>query len=292
VELLKRQLHMQFPECQTNFLSLHCIIHQQALCAKSAVLKNTMEDAIAIVNFIRARAINHRQFRALLHDDGSTEKEDVLYHTNVRWLSKGEVIKRIFELQDQIKEFYTSKGVECKLHDTNFCLKLGFLGDLLEHLNGLNRQLQGKNQTVCDLWRSIKVFMRKLKLLHSKFEKKLLTDHFPLLHEMVARYPEAEVNYDDFCNVFTVLAAEFERRFSDFRHQEDELRLVSEPHLLEPENVLEIYQMELLELSEDAISRHILMQQPVDLVAFWKGAVQYPHLRNHARRVLACFGST
>ncbi len=91
-----------------------------------------------------------------------------MYHSNVGWRSKGEVIKRILELQDQIKEFYTSKNAECKLHDTGFCLKLAFLGDLLEHLNCLNTQLQGKNQSV---WRSIKVFTRKLKLLQSKFEK-------------------------------------------------------------------------------------------------------------------------
>ena len=82
------------------------------------------------------------------------------------------------------------------------------------------------------------------------------------------------------------------RQDLDFRSQEDSLRLVSEPHLLEPEMVLELYQMELLELSEDAISRHILTQQPVDLLEFWHGAVQYPNLRNHARRVLTCFGST
>ena len=92
-----------------------------------------MEEATSIANFIRARAINDRQFRTLLQDDDSTEKEDVLYHTNVRWLSKGAVIKRIFELQDQIKEFYASKDIECKLHDTGFCLKLAFLGDILEH---------------------------------------------------------------------------------------------------------------------------------------------------------------
>ena len=134
--------------------------------------------------------------------------------------------------------------------------------------------------------------MSKLKLFQSKFEKKLLTEHFPLLLDLTTRHPNAEVRYDDFHHVFTLLLDEFETRFSDFRHQEDDLRLVSEPHLLEPENVPEMYQMELLEFSEDTISRHLLSQQPVDLVAFCRAAVQYTNLRSHARRILTSFGST
>ena len=68
-----------------------------------------MEEAISIVNFIRARALNPRQFRQILQNDDSTEKREILFHSNFRWLSKGAVIKRIYELQDVIKEFYASK---------------------------------------------------------------------------------------------------------------------------------------------------------------------------------------
>ena len=115
----------------------------------------------------------------------------------------------------------------------------------------------------------------------------MLTEHFPLLLDLTTRHPNAEVRYDDFHHVFTLLLDEFETRFSDFRHQEDDLRLVSEPNFLEPENVPEMYQMELLEFSEDTISRHMLSQQPVDLVEFWRGAVQYPILRSHAHTLAA-----
>ena len=88
------------------------------------------------------------------------------------------------------------------------------------------------------------------------------------------------------------MIAEFENRFSEFRALDDDLRLVSEPHLLEPETMSDVYQIELLDLSEDTVSRHTLSQPSVDLVAFWRGALQYPIFRQHARRVLTCFGST
>ena len=86
------------------------------------------------------------------------------------------------------------------------------------------------------------------------------------------------------------MIAQFEKRSSEFRALDDDLRLVSEPHLLEPETMPDISQIELLELSEDTVSRHT--QISGDLVAFWRVALQYPILRQHARRVLTCFGST
>jgi hypothetical protein len=106
------------------------------------------------------------------------------------------------------------------------------------------------------------------------------------------KHPNEEVCFEEFSQVFMSLIAEFEKRFSEFRSLDDDLHFISEPHLLEPETMPDIYQIELLELSEDTVSRHILSQTSVDLVAFWRDALQYPILRQHARRVLTCFGST
>jgi len=273
VALLKKQLRSEWPD-SPSITSFHCIIHQEALCAKSATLDETMEEAISIVNFIRARALNHRQFRQILQNDDSTEKREILFHTNVRWLSKGAVIKRIYEFQDVIKEFYASKGIECKLSHATYFLKLAFLGDILGHLNDFNLQLQGKNQNVCELWRFVKVIVRKLKLFQNKFVKKELTQSFfPLLYDCSMKHPNEEVSFSEFSEVFISLIAEFENRFSEFRALDDDLRLVSEPHLLEPETMSDVYQIELLDLSEDTVSRHTLSQPSVDLVAFWCGSL-------------------
>ena len=45
---------------------LHCIVHQEALRAKSAKMRSVMSVAVKVVNFVHARGFNHRQFRDLL----------------------------------------------------------------------------------------------------------------------------------------------------------------------------------------------------------------------------------
>ena len=65
-----------------NFMSYHCLVHQQALCSKQANLKKVMNTVVEIVCFIRARALNHRQFKELLIELQS-EHSDVLLHAEI-----------------------------------------------------------------------------------------------------------------------------------------------------------------------------------------------------------------
>jgi hypothetical protein len=47
------------------------------------------------LDFIRACARNHREFVALLGEIES-EHGEIIYHTNLRWLSRGFVLQRFF----------------------------------------------------------------------------------------------------------------------------------------------------------------------------------------------------
>ncbi|KAF0708047.1 general transcription factor II-I repeat domain-containing protein 2-like, partial [Aphis craccivora] len=46
-----------------QLMQYHCIIHRENLCAKSVGFQTIMKDVVKIVNFIRSRALNHREFK-------------------------------------------------------------------------------------------------------------------------------------------------------------------------------------------------------------------------------------
>lgn len=48
-----------------NFMSYHCIIHQEALCCKILPFKHVMKIVTKIINSIRAAPLQHRLFKAL-----------------------------------------------------------------------------------------------------------------------------------------------------------------------------------------------------------------------------------
>ena len=80
---------------------LHCIIHQQNLCAKSVKFTDLMGTVTTCINFIKSRALNHRQFKEFL-DDVCSDYGDLTYYCEVRWLSKGKMLKRFYDLRNEI----------------------------------------------------------------------------------------------------------------------------------------------------------------------------------------------
>ena len=81
-------------------------IHRQALVCKRipAELSTTLSDVVKIVNFIKSRATNCRLFRTLCENFGSFHVS-LLLHTEVRWLSRGKVLTRLFELKSEVQAF-------------------------------------------------------------------------------------------------------------------------------------------------------------------------------------------
>ena len=95
--------------CTRELIFLHCIIHQEVLCEKVLGMNYVVDPVVKIVNFIRARGLNHRQFITLLEDCDS-DYSDVPYHTDVRWLSMAKVLRRVWDLKAEILLFLEMKG--------------------------------------------------------------------------------------------------------------------------------------------------------------------------------------
>lgn len=86
----------------------HCFIHREALAAKGipASLKNILNEAVKLVNLIKGSSLNSRLFEQLCCEMGA-DQSHLSYHTEVRWLSRGRVLIRIYELRMEIHTVYT-----------------------------------------------------------------------------------------------------------------------------------------------------------------------------------------
>ena len=107
-------------------------------------LLSCLNRIITIVNFIKASAVNAQLFARLCEDLGSDYKY-LLYHTEVRWLSRGNMTRRVFELKEELFLFFREKNSEFEkdLESDEFLLKLAYLSDIFEPLSNMNLFFQG-----------------------------------------------------------------------------------------------------------------------------------------------------
>ncbi|KAG9493205.1 hypothetical protein GDO78_001230 [Eleutherodactylus coqui] len=141
----------------------HCIIHQEALCAKFRGTTPLMSVVTKIVNLIAARPLYKREFSALLLEVDSTYSGLLMYNI-VRWLSRGNVLDRFVDCFEEIKVFLEDKdlGNFSQLDDDKWGKTLIFLTDLSVHINKLNLKLRGFGKSIDVMFGYIKAFESKL----------------------------------------------------------------------------------------------------------------------------------
>ncbi|UYV76741.1 hypothetical protein LAZ67_14001930 [Cordylochernes scorpioides] len=98
-------------------------------------------------------------------------------------------------------------------------------------------------------------------------------------------------NLDEYVSVLDILIEEYNKRFSDFEKHVLTLKLTFEPHLVDIDVAPKEYQMKLFDIGEDNIFKS-QFDSKKDPNEIWKTAAIYPRLRQHARRILSCFGNT
>ena len=119
----------------------HCTINQENLSSNVLGFKDIVKKVVQSVNFIQSRALNHRQFKAML-DELDSEYGDLVYFLNVCWLSRAATLKRFGDLKSKIKNFMKEKGQDVTFFDDKkFLTGLAFLVDVNQHLSDLNLKL-------------------------------------------------------------------------------------------------------------------------------------------------------
>ncbi|GFW01769.1 general transcription factor II-I repeat domain-containing protein 2A [Trichonephila clavipes] len=101
-----------------SILECHCIIHQQALCAKSGLttLDNVITLVTKIVNLISSQALNKRKFDALLDEVNSVYNGLIMYNTLFAGCAAGTYFKDLLIAWKKSDCFYKMRA---KLNNTH-----------------------------------------------------------------------------------------------------------------------------------------------------------------------------
>ena len=118
-----------------NVFVVHCMIHTEALVFKTLLtnLHSVMKQVNEVVNFIKAHPFQSRLFTQFCQEMDSKFK-CLLFHTEVRWLSRGKVLKRVCQLKDEICSFLDAqkKDFGFSAHDELWWLHVQFIADLFK----------------------------------------------------------------------------------------------------------------------------------------------------------------
>lgn len=263
-------------EKNAEVTGIHCFIHRQALAAKTLPneLNAVLKQCIKIVNYIKNSALNTRLFKTLCEDLGSDHKT-LLFHTQVRWLSKGNMLDRLFDLRDEVITFLENLkqnelSMEFKKPSTQ--VSLAYLSNFFDSLNSLNLKLQGGESNIVIHRDAIKMYIEKLQLWkrkisantcsYSNFAKIMSISDEPQVKEVF----EGSQMKSLMLNHLENLTEEFKKYFPDIC-DEGIYRLSTDPFNINIDSLPEALQEEGLEIKHDSSAKYDF--DKMDKSSFW-----------------------
>lgn len=289
----KEGLRGQFNKKNEEVPFYHCIIHQEALCAKAIGLKETMTTVVSVVNKIRGghHSLTHRKFKFFL-EELNAAYGDLTMYTEVRWLSRGNCLSRFFSLRNEVLRFLeehvpNTEDLQEKMKDKSFSIELAFLTDITYLINVLNSKLQTRKQHIFDLISLIDGFLKKLGVL----KQELSEDHlFNFSSCSIIKSQDNRASFKTFTAQLERLESEFLSRFQDFQKVKKLFPVFFNPMSCDINEQIQELKLELCDLQSDV--RLILCDKKE--MEFWKLVPQekYPELTKAMLKLTSMFGST
>ena len=278
-----------------NSNSNHCILHRYALVTKriSASLKTVLDEAVQIINFIKTRPLQSRIFKALCEDLGS-HHTTLLLHTEVRWLSRGNVLVRMFELRKELLSYFLDHKFRLsdRLRNNIWLSKVAYLADIFSKLNETCLSLQRKETNIFRAQDNMISLSRKLQYWTSEVEHHNF-DCFPLLTEFLQ---ELEVDLDtetfnDMKGHLNNLSESLIEYFPNLTNKDH--YWVQNPFKVadKPSGFLAKDYEYFIEITSDTQLKAKFEEVPLDV--FWGNLRdEYPEISKRAERVLLPFATT
>ena len=105
---------ISFAKKQNNdILIVHCYFHRENLAAKDiqANLALVFKEFVCVVNYIKSHSLCTHLF-CVFYDEMGAEHSGLLYHSNIRWLSRRKVLQRIASLRNKVGAFLKAQKHE------------------------------------------------------------------------------------------------------------------------------------------------------------------------------------
>ena len=274
------------------------MIHRQALASTNKTMPSQlleiMSTIIKIVNFIKSSTLNTRLFRELC-EDMTASHQTLLFHTQVRWLSKGNVLKRVQILLPEIKVFLDQNAKHEFLAMISYekarCILLTF--DIFDRINSLNLSLQGKNKYIFDLNEKLNAFQMKLQ----NWKRKIENGNICMFEGLSVLVEKKNIELDEsikgiIIEHLTAMESEFSHYFPEL--DDIEFKLLRNPFIVSPQTIPDKNdraQDELIELINDGSAKEVFERE--ELSTFWSLMKDsYPTLTKIVLQKLLPFATT
>ncbi|XP_071041770.1 protein FAM200C-like [Parasteatoda tepidariorum] len=250
------------------------------------VLNEVLHSVIKCINDIKANAKCELLFK-LFCEEQNADHVRLLLHTEVRWLSKGNCLKRFMELFDILSDFLSDKPKMKYLSTIDDKAFVSYSVDIFEKLNILNKHLQGTKETLVDAKVKIFGFITLIELYQIYINNKNLVQFHWL--------QKCEVNNTTLLAIvdhLKILSNDLKERFYDLK-QIDFPTWMMQPKLVDLSDVSNMqYQEELAEMQNVKSVKTLFNIKGMMAWLCEETEIKYPNSTKCARKLLLPFPSS